>query len=73
LLSASEVNRSISHSGPEVYLSGIKTAILESQCVPVDEGLWRIGAADAFLQARRKLLAESFNDFVRAALAGRKL
>ena len=69
----SDVNKAISHSGPEVYLSEIKPAILKSQCVPVDTALWRIRRADAFFTARRRLLAESFNDFLRAALPGRKL
>jgi hypothetical protein len=69
----SEVNKSISHTGPEVYLPDIKPAILKSQCVPLDTGLWRIRNADAFFMARRKLLAESFNDFLKGALPGRKL
>ena len=61
----SDVNKAISHSGPEVYLNEIKPAILESQCVPLDAALWRIRDADAFFMERRKLLAESFNDFLR--------
>lgn len=69
----SEVNRAISHSGPEVYLSEIKPALLKSQCVPVDSALWRIREADAFFAARRGLLADSFNEFVRESLPGRKL
>jgi hypothetical protein len=68
-----DVNKAISHTGPEVYLAEIKPAILKSQCVPLDPGLWRIRNADAFLLARRKLLAESFNDFLTRALPGRKL
>jgi hypothetical protein len=69
----SDVNKAISHSGPEVYLSEIKPKILQSQCVPLDPGLWRIRRADKFFLARRKLLAESFNDFLKRALPGRKL
>ncbi len=69
----SDVNKAISHSGPEVYLDEIKSSLLESQCVPLDPSLWRIRQADAFFAARRKLLAESFNDFVREALPNRKL
>jgi hypothetical protein len=69
----SDVNKSIGHSGPEVYLSDIKPAILESQCVPLDPALWRIKEADEFFHARRKLLADSFNDFVKSALPGRRL
>ena len=69
----SEVNKAISHTGPEVYLSEIDSAILESQCVPLDRSLWSIGTAESFYAARRKLLAESFNEFLRGALPGRKL
>jgi hypothetical protein len=69
----SEVNRAISHSGPEVYLKEIDPPLLESQCIPVEPTLWRIRAAEAFFTARRKLLAASFNEFVRDALPNRKL
>jgi hypothetical protein len=69
----SEVNKAISHSGPEVYLSEIKPAFLESQCVPEDPALWRIKQAEKFFEARRKLLAESFNEFVREVLPKRRL
>jgi hypothetical protein len=68
-----EVNKSISHSGPEVYLVDVKHAYLESQCIPTDPALWRIRRAEDFFAARRALLAESFNEFVRRALPGRKL
>ncbi len=69
----SDVNRDISFSGPEVYLAEIKPEFLESQCVPLDPAIWRIKQAEAFFNARRNLLSESFNDYVRGALAGRKL
>jgi hypothetical protein len=69
----SDVNKAISHSGPEVYLSEIDPAILETQCVPLDRSLWSIRGAEAFYAARRKLLADSFNDFVKRALPGRHL
>jgi hypothetical protein len=69
----SDVNKAISHSGPEVYLRELKQAVLKSQCVPLDDALWKIRNADAFFMARRKLLAESFNDFLRKTLRGRKL
>lgn len=39
---ASDVNRSIGVSGPEVYLKKIDARILRSQCVPLDKSLWRI-------------------------------
>jgi hypothetical protein len=69
----SDVNKAISYSGPEVYLGEINKAILASQCVPLDPALWRIKRAEAFFSARRSLLAASFNEFVKSALAGRKL
>lgn len=69
----SDVNKAISHTGPEVYLGEIDKAILESQCVPLDAGLWRIKESDAFFSARRKLLAGAFNDYLREAFPGRRL
>ena len=69
----SDVNKAISHTGPEVYLKEIAKGILESQCVPLDPYLWRINRAETFFAARRKLLAESFNEFVRKSLPSRKL
>jgi hypothetical protein len=68
-----EVNKKISHSGPETYLKDIEPAILTSQCIPLDPALWHIEEADKFYAARRALLAESFNEFVREALPGRHL
>jgi hypothetical protein len=69
----SDVNASISHSGPEVYLADIKPSILGSQCVPLDPALWRINRAEGFFTERRKLLAEAFNSYLRAALPNRRL
>jgi hypothetical protein len=69
----SDVNKFISNKGPEVYLRDIDPAYLESQCIPVDEALWRVKTADEFFHARRVLLVESFNEFVREALPKRQL
>jgi hypothetical protein len=69
----SEVNKSISHTGPEVYLKEIDRALLESQCIPVDSSLWYVKTADEFFAERRELLAESLNDFLREALPKRRL
>jgi hypothetical protein len=66
----SEVNRAISHTGPEVYLEGVKSALLESQCIPVDPAVWRIRQAEAFFAARRDLLADSFNEFAESRFGG---
>jgi hypothetical protein len=66
-------NRSINMSGPEVYLSRIPKEILASQCIPTDPKLWSIDRAEEFWQARRELLAESFNDYLRLALPNRQM
>jgi hypothetical protein len=63
---AGDVNKAIGQAGPEVYLATVKTGVLQSQCIPTDSALWRIDQAEHFWQARRELLAESFNVSVRA-------
>jgi len=70
---ASDVNKSIGLSGPEVYLKRISKKILDSQCVPTNSQLWTIAKAKQFWHARRVLLASSFNDFLRDALPGRRV
>jgi hypothetical protein len=70
---AGDVNKAIGLTGPEVYLKRIKANVLDSQCVPKDESLWSIDRASDFWAARRELLANSFNDFVKSALAQRRL
>ena len=65
------MNKSIGQSGPEVYLKRISKKILDSQCVPDDSALWAIDRADEFWEARRLLLAESFNEFLKDALPRR--
>jgi hypothetical protein len=68
-----DVNKSIGQSGPEVYLKRIESRVLRSQCVPLDQSLWSIEHAEDFWEARRELLAESFNEFLREALPSRRL
>ena len=68
-----DVNKSISQSGPEVYLKQIESRVLISQCIPDDQNLWAVDRAEEFWSARRQLLADSFNDFLRASLPGRRL
>lgn len=70
---AGDVNKSIGQSGPEVYLKRLKPRVLKSQCIPTDSGLWTIDEAEGFWQARRELLAESFNEYVRAGLPHRRV
>lgn len=67
------VNRAVGAASPEVYLARIDKAVLESQCIPLDEQLWRIDRAEDFWQKRRILLADAFNGFLRKMLPGRKL
>lgn len=66
-------NKSVNMKGPEVYLKNIPKAVLQSQCIPLDSTLWSIEHADEFWAERRKLLAESFNDFIRTCLPGRRV
>ncbi|MDQ3696970.1 MAG: hypothetical protein M3373_02940 [Gemmatimonadota bacterium] len=65
---AGDVNKSIGQAAPEVYLAKVKTRVLQSQCIPTDSALWRINEAGPFWEARRELLAQSFNEYVRDAL-----
>lgn len=67
------VNKSIGLTGPEVYLRRIDRRILASQCIPIDNELWLIDRAEEFWAARRQLLADAFNDYVRRALPHRRL
>jgi len=68
-----DINKSLGQSGPEVYLKRIKRHILVSQCVPLDNTFWAVDLAEQFWAARRELLAESFNDFLRKSLPQRRL
>lgn len=68
-----DVNKSISQSGPEVYLKQIHSKVLKSQCIPPDQQLWAIDRADDFWAARRESLAESFNQVVKDSLPLRRL
>ncbi len=67
------VNKSIGQTGPEVYLKSTRMRILKSQCIPTDSALWRIDQAESFWRARRRLLADSFNEYIRKSLPGRRL
>jgi hypothetical protein len=68
-----DVNKSIGQSGPEVYLARLGPRVLKSQCIPLEESLWRVDRADEFWSARQELLAESFNDFLKSSLPQRRL
>lgn len=66
-------NRSVGASAPDVYLAKLPRSVLESQCIPTDESLWRIDRAKEFWDARRGLLAEAFNEHLRDSLPNRRV
>jgi hypothetical protein len=68
-----DVNKSISHSGPEVYLKQLPPQVLTSQCIPLEKSLWAIERAEDFWEARRELLCHSFNEFLKASFPERRL
>jgi len=70
---SNDVNKSINSSGPEVYLKDVKESSLISQCIPLDESFWAVKRAEDFWAARRELLAESFNEFIKSAIPQRRL
>ena len=70
---AGDVNKSIGQTGPEVYLPKVKVRVLRSQCIPVDSSLWKVAKAETFWRARRRLLADSFNEYVRKSFPRRRL
>lgn len=66
-------NRSVGAASPDVYLRKISREVLESQCIPLDKDLWQIDRSDEFWDARRRLLADAFNGFLRKMLPGRRI
>jgi hypothetical protein len=60
-------NRSKSNMSADDYLSSVLHAFpqaLDLQCIPGDRELWRIENYEAFLAARRKMLAGELNAFL---------
>lgn len=68
-----EANRSVGAASPDVYLKKLSKETLESQCIPLDPSLWHIDRAEQFWDARRELLAEAFNGFLRKMLPNRRI
>jgi hypothetical protein len=66
-------NKSLGDDDPGVYLARVSGRILQSQCIPQDRSLWSVHAAERLWAARRQLLADAFNQFVKDRLAGRRL
>ena len=61
-------NRRISDKEPAVYLPGVIDKIgaeeLGKQCIPADNGLWKVKEYESFLTKRRELVAERLNQFL---------
>jgi Protein of unknown function DUF262 len=69
---ARDSNEAISDERPEVYLAKIKSDVLSSQAIPLDRALWTLDRAEQFWAARRKLIAESLNSFLKESLPKRR-
>jgi hypothetical protein len=66
-------NLAVSDRDPAVYLPAyeeMNPGVLTSQWVPADPELWEYENYPAFLEARRRLLAEASNQFLDGLLAG---
>lgn len=66
-------NLNISDERPEIYFREIEArhpGALASQCIPMDENLWRLDAYSSFLEARRALLAQETNRQLASLLHG---
>jgi hypothetical protein len=61
-----EDNLDISMEEPATYLKrlSVEPEKLEVLCIPRDESLWRVDQYDAFLEARRKMLAQRANEYL---------
>ena len=61
-------NRRISDKEPAVYLPGVIEKIgaeeLGKQCIPTNDGLWKVDEYESFLTKRRELVAERLNQFL---------
>lgn len=65
----SVANRSKSDMDPAKYLAGVNSnqpGALAAQCIPKDQELWSLENYEAFLAARRKLLASELNGFLKS-------
>jgi hypothetical protein len=69
----SDTNKSINDANPAAYLSAISTRILKSQAIPLHKPYWDVSKAESFWDARKKLLEEAFNAFLKSAFSTRRL
>ena len=68
-----ETNLDVSDRLPEEYMEEFvekQPGCLESHWIPMDRELWKIENYRRFLEERRKLLAQSANDFLGSLLTG---
>lgn len=69
-----ETNLEISNRNPQEYFEEYKVrhpGALETHWIPMDKDLWKIENYLDFLTARRKLLAEAANNFLKSLYAGK--
>jgi len=60
-----KANRTILKSKPKDYLTNIEVDRLRAQAVPLDTDLWIVDRFRDFLVARRKLITEAINEYMR--------
>jgi hypothetical protein len=72
-LLTSQTDHTIFNHDPSVYLSSIESKLLKQQFVPLETALWQMEKESfiAFLRERRRLLAESINQFLGELYQGR--
>lgn len=67
-----ETNRQLADRPPEVYLPQVEErypGALVKQFIPMDPELWKVERYPDFLEARRQLIAQRINDFMKGLIA----
>ena len=62
-----ETNMTISNQRPEKYLPEVEKnypGALKRQFIPIDKNLWKVGNYEAFLAARREIIARKINEYM---------
>ena len=62
-----KTNRQISDKAPSKYFPSLKRSssdVFEAQCIPTQDQLLEVGAYNAFLKERRRLVADRLNEFL---------
>ncbi|MBF2734874.1 MAG: DUF262 domain-containing protein [Betaproteobacteria bacterium AqS2] len=60
-----KTNKEIGKASPEEYLSKIEEDLLIPHLIPLDRNLWKLENYQDFLAARRKLIVDAVNDFLK--------